>query len=132
MVIGSLAGIPYIHKRVYYDEVEDKRNHRKGTLAAALGTGVLLMLLWVAGDEIYAGMGPWEAGVPDVISAGLVPTMVWLLLVAASYMLLRKKAMVSIEQAVRCIFTGLLASFLTLMAIGIWFRGPGMALMWPW
>ena len=30
------------------------------------------------------------------------------------------------------LFVLLLVSFVVLTAIGIWFRGAGMALMWPW
>ena len=30
------------------------------------------------------------------------------------------------------IFTLILTGFLTLTLIGIFFRGPGMALLWPW
>ncbi|MFV9676017.1 MAG: hypothetical protein ACNYZI_11630, partial [Anaerolineales bacterium] len=55
-----------------------------------------------------------------------------LLLLYGFYLYSRKAFMTTHCEAVLGLFVLLLAGFVTLTIIGIFFRGPGMALMRPW
>jgi hypothetical protein len=48
------------------------------------------------------------------------------------YLLMKKKYAATNNDAIQAIFVFLLVAFFILMVTGIWFRGTGMALMWPW
>ena len=45
---------------------------------------------------------------------------------------MRRKGGASRDEAVQGIFVFLTVAFIVLTATGIWFRGEGMALGWPW
>jgi hypothetical protein len=68
---------------------------------------------------------------PSAISNGWVPLAALLLLLYGFYELLKIFGSRACE-ARQAVFTLLLASFVTLTLIGIFFRGEGMALILPW
>jgi hypothetical protein len=48
------------------------------------------------------------------------------------FRLLRSRFGATRLEAVQAVFTCLAAGFFVLTATGIWFRGAGMRLVWPW
>ena len=78
------------------------------------------MPVWVLLDEFVVGAN------------GLLPFMLLLTLVAGFYMLVRKIFAATRNEAVQSLFVLLFVSFAILTATGVWFRGAGMALVWPW
>ena len=71
-----------------------------------------------------------QAGPPDMISNGLVPFAIVLMICAGFYFGLKKGFSATNNEAVQALFTLLMTAFVTLTVIGVWFRGPGMQLMW--
>jgi hypothetical protein len=61
-----------------------------------------------------------------------VPLAIVLLLLLAFYEQMKKGFAATNCETIQATFILLLAAFIVLTVIGIWFRGPGMALMWPW
>jgi hypothetical protein len=51
---------------------------------------------------------------------------------AAFYGLIKRKYAASNTEAVQMVFVLLLVAFVALTITGIWFRGEGMKLVWPW
>jgi len=47
------------------------------------------------------------------------------------YLLMKKKYAATNNEAIQSVFVLLLISFIILTVTGIWFRGQGMALIWP-
>ena len=45
---------------------------------------------------------------------------------------MKKKLSATNNEAVQTMFVLLATAFAVLTAVGIWFRGSGMALVWPW
>ena len=107
---------------------------RKGrsTAADAASTALLITPLWVALDEFVLGPGGWLPGTPPVISNGLFPCAAIAIGIVAFYLLLKKYFKASKNEAVQALFVLLAVSFMVLTVIGVWFRGAGMALVWPW
>jgi quinol-cytochrome oxidoreductase complex cytochrome b subunit len=128
----ALAGVAYYR----YDEAVSgdwflSPNGRRTALLAAVAA-LLLTPAWVLLDEFMLGAGGWVPGVNPLVSNGLVPCALLLAVVAGLYLAIRKSFKASKNEAVQALFTFLFTGFVVLTAIGIWFRGAGMALVWPW
>ena len=106
----------------------------KGQRTAAIGvvTALLFTTAWVLLDEYVIGPGGWVPGAAPMISNGLVPCTILLAGCTGFYMLIRKFFQASKNEAVQALFTLLLTGFVVLTSVGVWFRGAGMALVWPW
>jgi quinol-cytochrome oxidoreductase complex cytochrome b subunit len=106
------------------------RGRRLG-LAAAIGA-LVLTPLWVAADEFWIDFSGWLPALPTVISNGVVPVAVLAALLAGFYLYLRRARGASNNEAIQTVVVFLMVAFTVLTMTGVWFRGPGMALAWPW
>jgi hypothetical protein len=93
-------------------------------LAAAITLGA------VVANEPLRRTPPWFPALPPAVRGGLVPLAVAALLVWLSGWLARRRGATRIE-SVQAAFTFAAASFLVLTVVGVFFRGQGMALVWP-
>jgi quinol-cytochrome oxidoreductase complex cytochrome b subunit len=93
--------------------------------------GVFGTFAFVLLDETWLDLPAWLPFLPSAISNGWVPLAALLLLLYGFYELLKIFGSRACE-ARQAVFTLLLASFVTLTLIGIFFRGEGMALILPW
>jgi quinol-cytochrome oxidoreductase complex cytochrome b subunit len=93
--------------------------------------GVFGTFAFVLLDEYWLDFPAWLPFLPSAISNGWVPLAALLLLLYGFYELLKIFGSRACE-ARQAVFTLLLASFVTLTLIGIFFRGEGMALILPW
>ena len=94
--------------------------------------GTVFTFIWVLVDEYWLDLPSIFPSLPTIVSNGIIPLIVLLLLLYGFYLYSRKAFMTTHCEAVLGLFVLLLAGFVTLTIIGIFFRGPGMALMRPW
>ncbi len=106
------------------------KGRRMSAIAAA--TAVLITPLWILVDEFVVGPGGWLPGTSPVISNGLLPCAALAVGVVAFYMLLKRRFSASKNETVQALFVLLAVGFAVFTVTGAWFRGAGMALMWPW
>jgi hypothetical protein len=71
-------------------------------------------------------------GLPAAISNGLLPFAVVLVALWGLYVAWRRRSGATRGEALQALFVLLFVTFSVLTATGVWFRGAGMALMWPW
>jgi quinol-cytochrome oxidoreductase complex cytochrome b subunit len=106
---------------------------RLGRRAALLGA--LSSLYIVPGlvilDEYWLDLPGWLPGWPAVVSNGLLPLLLTLAGLAAIYGLLRRALRASHGEALVGLFSFIMASVAVLTVIGVYFRGPNMALVLP-
>ena len=100
--------------------------------AIAAATAVLITPLWILVDEFVVGPAGWLPDTSAVISNGLLPCAALAVGVAAFYGLLKKYFSASKNETVQALFVLLAVGFAVFTITGVWFRGAGMALMWPW
>ncbi|MBT3337457.1 MAG: DUF4405 domain-containing protein [Anaerolineae bacterium] len=93
--------------------------------------GVIGTFAFVLVDEYWLDLPNWLPFMPSFISNGWIPLAGVLLLLIGYYEAL-KALKASNCEARQSLFTLLLASFITLTVIGIFFRGEGMAFILPW
>ncbi|MGA8890859.1 MAG: cytochrome b N-terminal domain-containing protein [Anaeromyxobacteraceae bacterium] len=104
------------------------RGARHALLAAAAG-GLLTAAMVVANEPLRRAR-PWFPAVPPAVRQGLLPLAAAALLLAGVAWLSRRRGGTRIE-SVQAASTFALASFVVLTAVGVFFRGQGMALSLP-
>jgi len=103
---------------------------RRAVLGAAIAALVLTPAYVVASE--YALRWPKLLPfLPPAVSNGLVPTLLWVGIVATVFWLAGKVYAASRLEAVQAVFAFVVTAFLVLTATGIFFRGEGMHLAWP-
>ncbi len=92
-------------------------------IVAAL-TALVVVPLLVIGDEFIAGAGGWlrDLALLMLLAIGVV----------AFYGFMRRIFAPTRNEMVQTMFVLLFVAFVVLTVTGIWFRGAGMALVWPW
>jgi quinol-cytochrome oxidoreductase complex cytochrome b subunit len=103
------------------------RAQRAAAIAAA--TAVAVSVAGVLFDDVVV---PAASGGPDWLLRGVVPTVLLAGIVAALIVVTRRRFGLGRNESVQTAVVFLLALFATLTAVGVFFRGAGMALTLPW
>lgn len=88
--------------------------------------------LVILGDEHIFRFRQLSLDMPGFISQGLIPFVILLLTLGAYLLVLKKIKKASAIEITISMFTVFVVSYCVLTIVGIWFRGPGMLLDWPW
>jgi quinol-cytochrome oxidoreductase complex cytochrome b subunit len=107
------------------------RTGRRTALAAAL-LALVVTPIWIVIGERSAQSGPWISGIPPVLRYGVLPFAVLLAALAGFSAFLKRKCAAERAEVVQAVFVLLAVAFAVLTLAGVWFRGEGMALVWPW
>jgi len=99
-----------------------------GAGVAALAITPLLVLL----DEYAVDLPGWLPWVAAPVSNGVLPLLALGGAAWAGVAWIRRRFAATNHEVAQTVFVFLAVGFVTLTAIGVWFRGPGMALVWPW
>lgn len=97
------------------------------SFAAALTLTIIAIIL----DEYFVNFAIWLPNIPQLISNGLIPSGVVFLVFLAFYFILIKMFSLNKNEKVQIVFVFFLTVFIMFTITGIWFRGEGMKLMWP-
>ena len=131
-LIAGLVLLPYLR----YDTITAgtwfiSETGRRTALVAAIAALAATPLAVVL-DEKLLRFSVWLPGVPAVLSEGLLPAVPALLAVAGFRFWLNRRYQPTREELVQALFVLLLVVLVVPTITGIWFRGSGMALCWPW
>ena len=131
MLVG-LAGIPYIN---YQTETAGvwfaSHRGRRMAIVTAL-TAVITTPLAIIADEFIIDFAAWMPELPPVVGNGILPAALVLAGIIVFYWLVKKKYAATNNESIQTVFVLLVVAFIILTITGIWFRGPEMALLWPW
>ncbi|MCI0520914.1 MAG: cytochrome b N-terminal domain-containing protein [Chloroflexi bacterium] len=109
------------------------RSRRGRYLAVmAAGLGLLLTPAWILADEFLLDWTAWLAGWPALIANGAVPLALILLGLVGLDEIVKGGFKAAWEERILFQFVFLFTALIVLTVVGIYFRGPGMALVWPW
>jgi quinol-cytochrome oxidoreductase complex cytochrome b subunit len=129
LVALALLAIPYLRYPTVLSGPWLLTTTGRKTALYSAAAGLVLTPALIVFDELVLQPG---AGLPSLVARGLVPLAGIGLVVFASQRLLVAKFGASRGEVVQAIFVLLLAVLVVLTITGVWFRGPGMALVWPW
>jgi hypothetical protein len=127
---AAALSLPYLSYRedtsgIWFASYAGRRFAAWAAAVTVVATTILVVL-----DEYWIDTGSWLPWLPNAVSNGLLPVF---LLVAALWGIdvwLRKRFDASRVERVQTLFVLVVTAFATLTAIGVWFRGSGMALTW--
>ena len=96
------------------------------------GAGLLLTPLWVLLDEYVLDWTTWLPDWPSLVSYGLIPLAIVLLGLLGLDDAIHRAFKATHEERILFIVIFLTTALIVLTIIGIFFRGEGMSLFWPW
>lgn len=107
---------------------------KRGRSLAMIASGLSLLLTagWVVADEFIIDWTGWLPSWPTIVANGLVPLAVVGLFLLLLDTWVKDGMGGSGEERILFMFTFLFVALVVLTVVGIFFRGPGMALFWPW
>lgn len=131
LALAALATLPYLDADQDSAGVWFRSGKGRRMALAAAGLGLVVTPLLVLLDEYVLDLAGWLPSLPTLVSNGLVPLALVLLGLIYFYDEMKKRFAATHCETIQATFSLLLVSFIVLTAIGVWFRGPGMALVWP-
>ncbi len=136
-VIPLLAGLAlaYIAYARYDAELEGDwfltpKGKRMALVAAA--AAIVATPSWVVLDELRSTVGGGDAVMAPGFTDGLLPFVVLFGAMIGFYVAVKRWFEASRNEAAQALFVLVFVGFTLLTVVGIWFRGEGMALVWPW
>ncbi len=132
IAILGLFLLPFVDVRPDNVGIYFRSRRGRSLSLVAVGLALLLTPAWVLLDEFVLNWTAWLPGWDPLFSNGLVP----LALIALGLFLLdgwiTRHLAANTEERILFFAVFLFVAFIVLTIIGIFFRGPGMALYWPW
>jgi len=88
--------------------------------------------IWIILDEFVLFWTDWLPGWPPLISNGVIPLVIVFMALFIMDAISKHWLECNFEERVLTMFSFLFVALIILTVIGIFFRGPGMGLYWPW
>jgi quinol-cytochrome oxidoreductase complex cytochrome b subunit len=132
LVIAGIILLPFVDINPKNVGVYFRSRRGRALSILAIGLAVIATPTWVLLDEYLLNWAGWLATWPSLISNGLIPLAVIALPLILMDEWVKKSFHADTEERVLFIATFLFAAFVVLTIVGIFFRGPGMALFLPW
>jgi len=132
LALGALALLPFYD--ISLESVGVYFRSWRGRYLTLIATSLSLFItpIWVLVDEFALNWTDWLPGWPTWISNGLLPLSLLLLGFYLLQAALRMIFKTDREERILIGFTYLFVALIVLTIIGIFFRGEGMQLFWPW
>jgi quinol-cytochrome oxidoreductase complex cytochrome b subunit len=132
LALVALASLPYQRFDMQAEGVWF-RSQRGRTMAIVAAVAALVLTpALVLLDEYWLDLPALLPSLPTILSNGWVPLAALLLGLMAFYEIMQKAFRATACETRQSVFVLLVVGFLVLTVIGVFFRGEGMALMWPW
>lgn len=133
VVLAGMIFLPRLDRKgddigLYFRSAVGRRTALTGAILSFIHIPLLVIV-----DEYWLDLPAAFPMLPVIISNGLIPLILSLGFLGAIYAGFRKlDAKTTHSEALVGLFTYMVVSLIILTVIGIFFRGPGMSLVWPW
>ena len=128
LLVFGLLSIPYINYDVSTVGIWFCSHKGRKMALVAMVFSTIATIAAVLFDEFVTTTV--SVGPPNVISNGLLPFAIVLLICTGFYWLVKRSFTANKNEAIQALFTLLMTAFVILTLIGTWFRGAGMQLVW--
>jgi quinol-cytochrome oxidoreductase complex cytochrome b subunit len=127
----ALVGIPYLSYQTETAGVWFVSPKGRSMAVVAALAAIIVTPIGVVADEFFIDFAAWFPGLSSVVSNGILPAAFVLAGIMVFYWLVKKKYAARNSESIQSVFVLLAVAFIILTITGIWFRGKGMALIWP-
>jgi quinol-cytochrome oxidoreductase complex cytochrome b subunit len=129
---GAFLAVPYYRydrdpSGIWFASMAGRRLAVAAAVAGLAITPVLVVL-----DEYLIDLPSWLPWLPASVSNGLLPVLLLGGALWGATAWVRRRHAATDNEVGQTMFVFFAVCFATLTAIGVWFRGPGMSLVWPW
>jgi quinol-cytochrome oxidoreductase complex cytochrome b subunit len=132
VILAALLCLPYLRYDGHTDGVWFCSDCGRKMSLVAVVVALIVTPLGILADEYIIDFAAWLPSFPPVISNGVIPAALALACIIGFYWLMKKIYTATNNEAYQAVFVLLLVAFIILTVTCVWFRGNGMALMWPW
>ncbi len=132
LMIAALAAIPSIpysfdSSGIWFVSLKGRLTAKLAAVIAWIVTPIGILM-----DEFIPLPHDWAATLFPGTGYGLILCFVILVSCSVTYPLLKRKYALNRNESVQMLFVFFINVFVILTVTGIWFRGSGMRLKWPW
>ncbi|MBT7698335.1 MAG: cytochrome bc complex cytochrome b subunit [Desulfobacterales bacterium] len=106
-----------------------RKGRKMGVVACV--TAIFVTPLAVIYDEFFVDLNSLIPQLPEIINTGLFPVFIIIAAITIFYIWIKNRYSASNNETIQAVFILLSVSFVILTITGVWFRGSGMALAWP-
>lgn len=132
LAVGALLLLPFYDVQTESLGIYFRSQRGRGLVMLSAGLAIFLTPVWLLLDETVLNFEVWLPSLPALITDGLFPVV----LLSAGFIVFERSLKLllkaSCEERILSLFVVLFTAFVILTLVGIFFRGPGMALTWPW
>jgi hypothetical protein len=128
----GLIALPYMDSDMNSVGIYFRSRRGRWLALFSAAAGALLTALYIVLDEYVIDYVGWFYGLPALLSNGVLPLLLLLLGIIGYYEFVRGIFRATKCEGVLSVFVLALAGFIVLTLVGIFFRGAGMQLMFPW
>ncbi|MBI5302516.1 MAG: cytochrome b N-terminal domain-containing protein [Chloroflexi bacterium] len=128
----GLGALPYMDSDMNSVGIYFRSRRGRWLALFSAATGVLLTALYIVLDEYVIDFAGWFYGLPALVSNGILPLILLILGIIGYYEFVRRAFRATKCEGVLSVFVLVLAGFIVLTLVGVFFRGAGMQLMFPW
>ena len=131
LLLVGLVSIPYINYQTETAGVWFASHRGRHMAAVAALVATIVTPIGIVADEFVIDFAAWMPIMSPIVRNGILPTAFVLAGIIGFYWLVKKKYAATNNESLQSVFVLLGVAFIIVTITGIWFRGVGMALMWP-
>jgi len=132
LIMIALFSIPYFTYQDNTAGVWFASLKGRSMAAVAALVAIIVTPIGIVADEFIIDFEAWLPGISPVVLNGILPATLIFAGIIVFYWLVKKKYLATNNESIQSVFVLFVVAFIILTITGIWFRGKGMALMWPW
>ena len=131
-ILCGLVMIPYARypsdtAGIWFASGKGRHMTLTATVAALIAAPTAILL-----DEYVLDFSGWLPNVTPLVSSGLIPLAIVLAGFWGFFFFVKRRYAPNRNETIQMVFVFFVVIFIILTITGVWFRGPGMKLTWPW
>ena len=127
LLSGALLLLPYLEQDTDTSGIWFRsHNGRKMSLITFIFSATLAVSAVLLDEFVFISM----SGPANMVRNGLLPFFILTVIGMAFSLLMKRVFAANTGEIIQMVFTMIVTVFISLTVIGVWFRGPGLQLMW--
>ncbi len=132
LVVGLfLVSIPYLAYPNTTEGIWFASTRGKSQVVTAVVGTIIVTAGWIVANALLVNPATGAAWMPPLVRDGMLPLLFSGSLIAGYVLVMRKRRAASVNEIVQSLFAMMVAAWLVLTVVGVFFRGPSMKLVWP-